>query len=540
MFVRPVSISRAAASRSGSTSSRSRIATRHDARGSPTTSAAPGVSWDIGRVAITAPPRAVSPSIPIPIGRTDDPLERDAARAATTSAPTATGSPAATAGPSGRFAGTAPAEVAAVLRQPGRPLDASTRAAFGARFGFDFADVRVHDDSAAQRSAAAVHADAYTVGPHIVFGDRASVHTGDGRRLLAHELTHVVQQARVGAMLQRQPRDRPSDTAPPKKGPGSTGSAFIPADLVSELTRDNETWRLTVQGHTSVASLTRAMFTVSIAPPGVTVTLEADTALVEPVELGTFVITGLTPVSLQVMEPSYAKLFAARGLVEDAPESEEMRNARHEFLKRHSDYSDATLLNIVKALNRVTKGNPELLLAYYRHYATHALRDEGKWGDGIDFVEGRDAGGTSGGDTRIDKKVLERRSSFPTDDSLSLLAGTLIHEFAHTKDGGGEANPITGALREARASGVEMFFSERMGDTKRAKTISKKWSSPIDLKSGADKKLWATYDTMKALYRVIDQGGPEGAKARALSVEFISGKESSYSKELKRFIAEHR
>jgi hypothetical protein len=397
----------------------------------------------------------------------------------------------------------------------------------------------VHDDSAAQRSAAAVHAEAYTVGPHIVFGARAaSVHTDDGSRLLAHELTHVVQQARVGTMLQRQPRDRPRGAAPPKDGPKSAGSAFVPADLVSKITRDNDTWRLTVEGHTSVASLTRAMFTISIVPPGVMVTLEV--AITDPIERGWFVITGLTPVNLQVMEPSYARLFSARGLVADAPESDEMKNARHDFLKRHSDYSDETLLNVVRALNRVTKGNPELLLAYYRHYATHALRDEGKWGDGIDFVEGRDAGGTSGGDTRIDRKVLELRSPFPTDDSLSLLAGTLVHEFAHTREGGGEANPITGALREARAYGVEMFFSERMGDTTRAKAISRKWSSPIDIKSGADKKLWATYDTMKALYRVIDQGGPEGAKARALSVEFISAEESSYSKDLKQFIAEHR
>lgn len=539
MIVPPVSIRRAAASRSGSTPFGPRIIPRHGARESPPTGAAPGVSWDIGRVAITAPTRVVGPAIPIAIGRTDDPLEQDAARAETASGPEATASLAATTGPSGRFAGTAPAEVAAVLRQPGMPLDESTRAAFGARFGFDFAGVRVHTDSAAQRSAAAVHAEAYTVGPHIVFGARgASVHTDDRRRLLAHELTHVMQQAHVGTMLQRQPRDRPRGAAPPKNGPESTGSAFVPADLVSDITRDNETWRLTVEGHTSVDSLTRAMFTISIVPPGVTVTLEA--ALIDPVERGKFVITGLTPVSLQVMEPSYAKLFSARGLVADAPESDELKNARHEFLKRHRDYSDATLLNIVRALNRVTKGNPELLLAYYRHYATHELRDEGKWGDPIDFVEGRDAGGTSGGNTRIDKKVLQRRSPFPTDDSLSLLGGTLIHEFAHTKDGRGENNPLTGALREARAAGVEMFLSERMGDATRAKVISKKWSSTIDLKSGAGKKLWAAYYTMKALYHVIDQGGPEGAKARVLSVEFISGDESNYSKDLKRFIAEHR
>jgi hypothetical protein len=64
-----------------------------------------------------------------------------------------------------------------------------------ARFGYDFSRVRVHTDATAAESARAVQALAYTVGEDIVFGaGRYAPATGAGQRLLAHELTHVVQQ----------------------------------------------------------------------------------------------------------------------------------------------------------------------------------------------------------------------------------------------------------------------------------------------------------------------------------------------------------
>jgi hypothetical protein len=64
-----------------------------------------------------------------------------------------------------------------------------------ARLGADFSDVRVHTDSAADGSAKSVQAHAYTVGSNIVFQrDRYEPGTTDGQTLLAHELTHVVQQ----------------------------------------------------------------------------------------------------------------------------------------------------------------------------------------------------------------------------------------------------------------------------------------------------------------------------------------------------------
>jgi hypothetical protein len=77
----------------------------------------------------------------------------------------------------------------------GSPLDADTRTDMEGRLGADFGDVRVHTDQAAHDSARAMNAQAYTVGSSVVFQrDRYDPASADGRLMLAHELTHVVQQ----------------------------------------------------------------------------------------------------------------------------------------------------------------------------------------------------------------------------------------------------------------------------------------------------------------------------------------------------------
>jgi len=77
----------------------------------------------------------------------------------------------------------------------GQPLDRDTQALMQTRLGHDFSDVRVHADSQATQSAKAVNAHAYTVGTNVVFqSDRYAPGTDSGNKILAHELTHVVQQ----------------------------------------------------------------------------------------------------------------------------------------------------------------------------------------------------------------------------------------------------------------------------------------------------------------------------------------------------------
>ena len=88
-----------------------------------------------------------------------------------------------------------PSIVHKVLSSAGQPLDTGTRAFMESRFGHDFSKVRIHTDAKAAESARAVNALAYTVGRDVVFGaEQYTPGTMQGRRLLAHELTHVVQQ----------------------------------------------------------------------------------------------------------------------------------------------------------------------------------------------------------------------------------------------------------------------------------------------------------------------------------------------------------
>ena len=101
-----------------------------------------------------------------------------------------------------------------VVRSPGQPLDPATRAFMEPRFGYDFSQVRIHSDAAAARSARDVNADAYTVGRDVVFGAGQFVPgTKEGRRLIAHELAHVMQTSEaqrgpgpaLAHVVQRQP-----------------------------------------------------------------------------------------------------------------------------------------------------------------------------------------------------------------------------------------------------------------------------------------------------------------------------------------------
>src|SRR6185369_2061300 len=96
------------------------------------------------------------------------------------------------------------------LKGGGQPMPESLRAHFEPRFGHDFSDVRLHTGSDAAEASQNIGAKAFTVGNDVAFGAaQYSPETGAGKTLLAHELTHVVQQtARTtgpGPTIQRQP-----------------------------------------------------------------------------------------------------------------------------------------------------------------------------------------------------------------------------------------------------------------------------------------------------------------------------------------------
>jgi hypothetical protein len=87
----------------------------------------------------------------------------------------------------------------------GQPLSQAERSFYGPRFGADFSNVRLHSGSQASDLAGTLQAKAFTVGNNIVFGaGQFAPGTSEGRRLLAHELAHVVQQSGANGSLQRQ------------------------------------------------------------------------------------------------------------------------------------------------------------------------------------------------------------------------------------------------------------------------------------------------------------------------------------------------
>lgn len=123
-----------------------------------------------------------------------------------------------------------------VLGSAGRPLDGATRTFMESRFGHDFSGVRVHTDSNAQESARAVNALAYTVGRDVVFGSgQYAPQTEEGRRLIAHELTHTLQQSSASALQRESLTVAPADDAGEREAESNASriEAGIPARMPS-------------------------------------------------------------------------------------------------------------------------------------------------------------------------------------------------------------------------------------------------------------------------------------------------------------------
>lgn len=100
-----------------------------------------------------------------------------------------------------------PSAVRHVLGQSGEPLGRAERGYFEPRFGRDLSGILIHRDEAASRSAAALDAQAYAYRNHIVFGAGAfAPGSSAGRQLLAHELSHTLQQQNAVPAIQRKPR----------------------------------------------------------------------------------------------------------------------------------------------------------------------------------------------------------------------------------------------------------------------------------------------------------------------------------------------
>jgi hypothetical protein len=169
------------------------------------------------------------------IGRTDDALEREAdatADGVLSRSRTCPHCLQRLSAPKASAGGDPPASVTETLRSTGEPLPPTLRNEMEKRFQWDFSNVRLHHDDSAGRSAREVGALAYTVGQHIVFRpDKFVPETDVGRRLIAHELAHVTQQAAGQIRLQRQPSPVPI-CRPTNRWPGNMEHALIEDDYL--------------------------------------------------------------------------------------------------------------------------------------------------------------------------------------------------------------------------------------------------------------------------------------------------------------------
>jgi hypothetical protein len=148
----------------------------------------------------------------------------------------------------------APPIVHEVIGSPGEPLPASLNEGMSALFGHDFARVRVHTGARAAESAASVAARAYTVGPHVVLGRSApDLRSAAGQQLLAHELTHVIQQPAAtpaGDLPVSSPGDpgeREAAAAATRAVPSSTPSSTRPSVQRDSASNTAVLWRQVAQ-----------------------------------------------------------------------------------------------------------------------------------------------------------------------------------------------------------------------------------------------------------------------------------------------------
>lgn len=323
---------------------------------------------------------------------------------------------------------------------------------------------------------------------------------------------------------------QPGADAGKKTSEEKTFPQWKPADAVVDIRfLGGDKWTIGLSGHTK-GPTAQTLIWPKWKPTTVTFTTEP-VAIIDPVVIGWFTITGLEHFHLQYMEPSIAALFRDRGLVADPADDPEVAKARKAFRSHNSGLGAWMHSAIHVALTKATRGNVDLMIAFYRHYSSHELeRDDMK---GL--------GSTDSGDTEISERVLMLEDNpRRTTDPISLLGSTLIHELVHTPQGAKElGGEVTQVPKEAKAYAIELLFAERMGDTTRAAFIEKQWygNDSVIKSMGGDKVFDRTYRIIAALYDVIDStGGAEASAARQMSTEFITKNESDFGPQLKAFI----
>jgi hypothetical protein len=152
--------------------------------------------------------------------------------------------------------GVAPAVVHDVLNSSGQPLGSRERAFFEPAFGHDFSRIRIHTDERAAESARSVNALAYTVGRDIVFDTgRYAPQTKNGRKLVAHELTHTLQQSSAEVVRRVPPTPSPLPATVPTPGPSDFQILRVEGSTTAEIFFAKNSSTLSTDAKTQIASI---------------------------------------------------------------------------------------------------------------------------------------------------------------------------------------------------------------------------------------------------------------------------------------------
>jgi hypothetical protein len=304
-----------------------------------------------------------------------------------------------------------PALMRGVLDSRGDSLAPTMRAFFEPRFGFDFSRVRIHSDEAAARSAESVGAPAYAVGQHIVFGTgRYQPESIRGQALLAHELSHTIQQRDGGG------RDLGAPDALRRSNSNEESEAKRAAASVLEDSRP----ALTPGSRLAIA-----------CAPG-----DAD----KP-------------------DPAAAKLHS----------DEALGDAIQAFNKHNSSLGDDVLSKIRSGIIKIAyeAKTYEVAFSFFDFY--NSFNNRIRQMDTGEETKAKKADRYAETDTTLGFTTTTLRSDVLgwEDKKLAVL---LLHEFSH---GGHIAGNIAGggSYQEGQSYGIEYFYAEVAGDTPRMTKI---------------------------------------------------------------------
>ncbi len=472
----------------------------------------------------------------------------------------------------------------------GQPMGPATQELMGDAFQADFSPVRIHTGQQSAKMNQQLNARAFTYRNHIYFNEHQYLpESTEGKRLLAHELTHVIQQRAAHSVLQRtgqaSPPTEATYTVEQTTRLLNLSFSMVPRALEDTEIPENQKQKIrilygrlrTLYGQVEQAGrsggnaitptfdTTPAANEINAGDASKSVTelyypfsVSAPTPQQAPLELQakfehsrtsriTQIPSGQALVQRVACGGICIGIIVLGGLLlsgcsrssSGAMGATRLRQAEQNFDRNNSQLNANELSKIHTALNGAVGNNTHLLVSFYDYYSNREIEKA----TGQQAQAWRSSGIYAQtdplGDTTVNPTILA--ASF-SDNRLGAL---LIHEYVHTKH---HTNPMgLYDYEEGEAYGVEYYLAERNGDQPRISAILGIMTnlSSIALASlhGALRQRFCkSYGAMKGLYQVIDTGSstfpgsPFSSltrdEARALTAELISVPSANFSADL--------